>query len=113
MKPKLYEPKARVVGEGPGFWINVDSVDRITAKCDHAAKLLALFYILNMLMSDERARSFTATYAHLAHRSGIKAGAIKRHLAGLEYVGVIVAKELPDKASARITITGKIKFDEQ
>jgi hypothetical protein len=110
MKAKLFQPKPVTYGKAPGFWVNMDSMERIRSKCDRAAKLLALYYILNRLMSDAQARTFTATYADLSQMSGIKSGAIKRHLAGLEYCGVVIAKEQADKASAVITITGDIRL---
>ena len=110
MKRKIFSPKPVEPGADNGFWVNMDSMERIRAKCDHSAKLQALYYILNLLMSDAQARTFPATYAQLSQRAGIKLGAIKRHLSGLEYCGVIVTKEQPDKESALITITGNIKL---
>lgn len=110
MKAKLFQPKPIPYGEGPGFWVNRASNERIISICPRGAKLLALFYMLNQVMSEAQARTFPATYADLCDRSGVKLGAIKRHLAGLEYCGVIIAKEQADKASAVITITGDIKL---
>jgi hypothetical protein len=110
MKTKLYQAKPGIPEQGGGFWVNMDSSKRITEKCSHGVKLIALYYILNLLMSDAQARKFTASYADLAQKTGIKLGAIRRHLSGLEYCGVIIAKELPDRASAAITITGAIKL---
>ena len=105
IKVKLFQPRPIKPGEGDGFWVNNDTTDRILAQCKRGTKLLVLFYILNAIMSEAKCRRFETSIQQLAKRSGLKPGAIERHLCGLQYCGVILFKPGKSKEPGALTVT--------
>jgi hypothetical protein len=109
MKTELYTPKPSDPEQGDGFWVNTDSLERIQEKCKRHGKLFALYFILNRVMAEAKCRTFNASIERISKLSGLKPGAIERHLHGLQYVGVIRFAANTD-GSFTITILGEVRL---
>jgi hypothetical protein len=113
-KRTTMNPRPAVPGKDDGYWVNLGTVAKIRQSFAKPRKPLGVFYALNLIMSDEKAQSFTVTNGCIASLCVLSADTVGKVLQELEGIGVIITATIPGApkgiANTTITLCGEVRL---
>ena len=100
-----------VSGQGDGFWVNVDTCDKIIALCPNPQIPHGLYIALNRIASDRQSARFEVSSCYVGSHAGVSKAATLKGLAELARIGAI--KFEPSEKGrdlVQITLLGEVRL---
>jgi len=113
MKKRILCPKPAVPGVDQGCWVNMDAVNYIREHIANFKYPLGVFHTLNIIMSDQKSRTFQVTCDYIGYLAGgLSRREVIRCLDSLQRIGVIkVDSSKGRRIPATITMLGEVRYE--
>ncbi len=109
-------PVACQPGQGDGYWVNFDTVNRIRQSYPKSAKLQAVYYALNWIASDYKSRTIHVTHQQIGKLSGLSEYVVAKCLRQLADINVVAVESTKGVCAAvfeglvRVTLEGELRL---